>query len=350
MKFRYLALLLLACSCSTTISNFDEYQKQFLSKTKFMPRPENFAGKAPKVVVFALDTNNIDIANQTTLGDSIANNVENVLSKNRLSEIVDRKAAAKLQKEIALLEMNKTGSYKGPIVADYAVSGAISNAGFTSKYSSGSTFYNPKNGQIVSIPPKYTYSSDVAGNLKIYELPSLAVVDSIEFSAKKSRSEAVQQDGGFELGGIQIGGKKIEGAKSDDVLVRKAGEEAISDIEVDIKNFFAKKGYILEKRMLKDKSIFKISLGSVDGIKQDDEFEVSGQYESENALTNQVEIERRIIGMGSVSDLVDPKTAWVVIKDAKKAESIRLGDSVKMKYKKSHLHSVAKLANSMLEI
>ena len=349
MKIKNLALLLLLCSCSTTISNFDEYQKQFLSKTKFMPSPENIAGKAPKVVVFALDQNNNEIANQTNLGEALANNVENVLSKNRLAEIVDRKAASKLQKEIALAEMNKTGSYKGPIVADYAVSGAISNAGFTSKYSNGSTYYNPQSKQFVTIPPKYTYSSDVAGNLKIYELPSLTVVESIEFNAKKSRSEAVQQEGGLALGGIQIGGKKVEGAKRDDSLVRRAGEDAISDIEVDIKNFFAKKGYILEKRVLKDKAIFKISLGSADGIKQDDKFEVSGQYESENALTNQVEVERRIITTGSVSDIVDPKTSWVVMDDAKKAESIRLGDSVKMKYKKSRFAGVTKLATSMLE-
>lgn len=349
MKFRNLALLLVLSSCSTTISHFDDYQKQFLSKTKFMPSQENISGKAPKVVVFALEQNSNEVATQASLGDSLANNVENILSKNRLGEIVDRKAALKLQKEIALAEMNKTGSYKGPIVADYAVSGAISNAGFTSKYSSGSTYYNPQSRQMVSIPPKYTYSSDVAGNLKIYELPSLAVVESIEFSAKKNRSEAVQQDGGFALGAIQIGGKKVEGAKRDDSLVRRAGEDAISDIEIDIKNFFAKKGYILEKRTLDNKAIFKISLGSLDGIKQNDKFEVSGQYETENALTNQLEVERRIIATGSVSDIIDPKTCWVVIDDAKKAENIRLGDAVKMKYKKSRFVGITKFATSMLE-
>lgn len=349
MKLKHLALLLLISSCSTTISNFGEYQKQFLPKTSHMPSPENIAGKAPKIVVFALDENNNEIATQTGLGTSLANNVENILSKNRLGEIVDRKAASKLQKEISLAEMNKTGSYKGPIVADYAVSGAISNAGFTSKYSNGSTYFNPQTKQLVSVPPKYTYTSDVAGNLKIYELPSLAVVESVEFNAKKSRSEAVQQDGGFALGGIQIGGKKVEGSKRDDSLVRKAGEDAVNDIEVEIKNFFAKKGYILEKRILDKKAIFKISLGSVDGIKQEDKFEVSGQYDNENALTNQVEVERRIITSGTVSDLVDPKTAWVVIDDAKKVDAIRLGDTVKMKYKKSRFAGVSKMATSMLE-
>lgn len=314
-----------------------------------MPSKENLEGKAPKVAVFALDQNENEIATQTGLGESLANNVENVLSKNHLGEIVDRKAASKLQKEIQLAEIKKTGSYKGPIVADYAISGAISNAGFTSKYSSGTSYYNPQSQQFVSTPPKYTYSADVAGNLKVYELPSLEVVQSIEFSGKKNRSEAVQQEGGVSLGGLQIGGKKVEGTKRDDNLVRKAGEDAINEIEVEIKNFFAKKGYILEKRVLNDKSIFKISLGSDDGLKQDDKFEVVGQYESQNPITNEIEVERKIIATGSVSDLIDPKTSWVVIEDAKKAETIRLGDSLKIKYKKNPFASVLKTANSMLE-
>ncbi len=349
MKLKYIALLLLITSCSTTISNFDAYQKQFLSKTKFMPSKDNVEGKAPKIVVFSFDQNNNQIVMQAGLGDSMANDVENVLGKNRLGEIVDRKAAIKLQKEISLAEMNKTGSYKGPIVADYAISGAISNAGFTSKYSNGTTYYNPQSRQLVTLPPKYTYSADVAGNLKIYELPSLSVIEAIEFSDKKSRSEAVQQDGGFALGSIQIGGKKVEGAKRDDSLVRQAGGNAISDIEVDIKNFFAKKGYILEKRTFKNKAIFKISLGSSDGIKQNDKFEITGQYETQNPLTDQIDVERRIIATGTVADIVDPKTCWVVLDDTKKADSVRLGDSVKIKYKKNPFASIIKFITSFTE-
>lgn len=349
MKIKYLAALVVLSSCAPTIKNFENYQKQFLSKTNFMPSKENLEGKAPKIAVFALDENDNQVATQSGIGNSVANNVENILSKNRLGEIVDRKAAGKLQKEISLAEMNKTGSYKGPAVADYAISGSISNAGFTSKYSEGRLSIDPKTRQVTTIPPRYTYSSDVAGNLKIYELPSLAVADSIEFSGRKTRTENVQQNGGLSLGALQIGGNKAEGAKRDDSLVRKAGEDAISEIEVDIKNFFAKKGYILEKRTYENKAIFKITLGSLDGLKQGDKFEITGQYESENALTNQIEVERRIIASGVISDRIDPKTSWVIIEDDKKTDAIRLGDTVRMKYKKSSFAAVTKFATSMLE-
>ena len=43
------------------------------------------------------------------------------------------------------------------------------------------------------------------------------------------------------------------------------------------------------------------------------------------------------------------KTSWVVLEDSKKNEQVRLGDAVKMKYKKSYLDSVAKMTTSMLD-
>ncbi len=314
-----------------------------------MPTEENLAGKSPKLVVFPLDEGENQVAKQAGLGASISNDIENVLTRDRLVEIVDRNAAAKLQKEIALIEMNKTGSYKGPKIADYAISGAISNADFSSKYSSGSTFINPKNGQVISIPPRFNYNSNASGNIKIYELPSLTVIENIEFSGKKSRSENVQQRGGLNLGGIQIGGEQVSGTSRDDGLVRKAGEDGVDEAKVALKNVFSKKGYILEKRVFDKKTIFKISLGSLDGIKQDNEFEVIGQYEIENPITNKTEIERRIIATGKVSDKIDPKSSWIVINEKEKENSIRLGDAVKIKYKKSQMESFTKLAKNFAQ-
>jgi len=349
MKLKLLFTLLLVSSCSTTIKNFDKYEKQFLSKSSFLPTPENLEGKSPKLVVFPFDEHDNEVAKQAGLGVSIANDVENVLTRDRLVEIVDRSAAAKLQKEISLAEMNKTGSYKGPKVADYAISGSISNADFNSKYSSGSTYVNPKNGQIISIPPRFTYTSHATGNIKVYELPSLTVIENIEFSGQKSRSENVQQNGGISLGGLQIGGQQVSGTSRDDGLVRGAGDDGVDEAKVALKNAFAKKGYILEKRVFDKKTIFKISLGSQDGIKQDNEFEVIGQYEVENPITNQTEIERRIITTGKVSDKIDPKSSWVVIEDSEKENSIRLGDAVKIKYKKSQLEAFGKLAKNFAQ-
>ncbi len=349
MKIKSLFLALLIASCAPTIKDFNKYQKQFISQTEFMPSEENLEGKAPKVVVFEFDEANIDMAKQSDLGNTIAKTVEGTLSKNRLAEIVDRKSAAKLQKEVQLAEMNKTGAYKGPRIADYAISGGISNADYASKYSSGSTFINPKNGQIISIPPKYTYTSNVSGNIKIFELPSLQAVQIIEMKGKSVRSENVQTDGGFSLGGIKIGGEDVAGAKRDDGMVRKAGEDAVDEASVDLQNFFAKKGYILEKRALDKKSIFKINIGSTDGIKHGDKFEVIGQYEVENSISGKTEIERRITATGRISQIIDPKNCWIVLDEKEQENALRIGDMVKIKYTKSAFKSVMKIAKNAIQ-
>jgi hypothetical protein len=347
MKIKALALVLILSSCLPTIKNFDKYQKQFTSKSNYMPDEKTLENKLLKVAIFDFEEGEIEVAKQAKVGLSVATSLENILSKYRLAELVDRKATEKLQKEVQLSEMNKTGSYSGPKVADYAVSGVISNANFSNKYVAGSTFVNPKNGAVVTIPPKFVYNSQVTGNIKIYELPSLTVIDTIELDGKSVRTENVQQDGGISFGGLQIGGTQEGGIQRDDGLVRLAGADAIDEAEASIRNAFAKRGYVLEKRSFEGKSIFKINLGSEDGIKHGDKFEVVGQYEVENAITGKSEIERRVIGTGVISDKIDPKNCWIILDDKKQESVIRIGDMIKMKYSKSSLKSLAKMANNM---
>ena len=294
MKFQNLFLiftLILINSCALSVNkNFGKYQTQFISKSAFAPTKEELYSKKPKIIVFALDENGNSVAEQSGLGKTIANNVENILTENSLAQLVDRNANNKLKNEIALAELNKSTSYKGPQVADYAISGAISNANFNSKYINGSTYVNPKNFQIVSIPPRYQYIAEVSGNLKVYELPSLKVVENIEFSGKEKRTENVRNKGGVSLGGIQIGGEQMSGTQRDDGLVRKASQDAIDDISIKMKNIFSKTGYILEKRSLGKKTIFKVSIGRIDGAKKGDNFEIISKQEIENPITNEIEI------------------------------------------------------------
>lgn len=346
-KFFSLTIILFFSACSPTISNFNSYLPQPFPKTDFMPKPEVVEGAPPKVVVFELDEGQNDVAKQADLGKSMTVNVENVLSENRLAQLVDRKIATKLEKEIALAEMKKTGSYKGPEIADYAISGAISNASFTKKYSNGFIIPDGKGG-FTKTDPKFTYTGEVSGNIKVYELPSMSVVANIEFNGKKSRSENVKTNNNLNIGGlVEFGGQKAEGLNRDDGLVRSAGKDAIDDVSFDIKNFFAKKGYILEKRALKNKAIFKISVGSSDGIKTGDKFEVIGKYEVENALTGKSDIERRIIASGVVSDKIDPKSSWVLIDDSDTVNSIRLGDMVQFKYERGFFDKMGKMASNL---
>jgi hypothetical protein len=341
-------MIALLGACAPTIADFNDYQNRSLSKSAFMPSAEVVAGKPYKIVVFELDEKSNSVASQARLGSSLAVNVENVLTNNHLAQLIDRNAAPKLGKEIALAEMNKTGSYKGPQIADYAVSGSIGNASFTSKYSSAMVMAN-RDGTLVRIPPKFTYSANVDGNIKIYELPSMTVAENLEFSGKRTRTENVQSNGGVSvLGLVDFGGQNANAASRDDNLVRQAGEDAIDSVSYEIKNFFAKQGYILEKRALKSKTIFKINVGSADGINQGDKFQVIAKYANQNAITNVVETEKRIIATGKVTDKIDPNYSWIVIDNKKDVELIRLGDAVKFKYERSFINKALRAINKIM--
>ncbi len=338
-----LNIILILSNCAPKISNLHQYNKQNFPKTSFMPSKESVKGAPPKVVIFNFNENNNKVAIDANLGKSLAVNIENLLTKDRLVQLIDRKIATKLEKEILLSQINNEDvAYNGPPVANYAISGEIGSAGFNKKYSSGMMLYSKDRG-LYKTPAKFKYSSEVKGNVKVYEIPSMDVIDNFKISGFAKRSENVQKSGGVSIAGlIEVGVEKNKGLEADNDLVRKAGENAIYSSSTVIKNAFAKKGYVLEKRSFKNKVIFKVSLGERDGIKHGDRFEIIGKFEIENPITNEVEIEKRILGEGRVSNRINPKYSFVVLNKKEYNNMVRLGDIVQIKYKKSLSQKISK--------
>lgn len=337
MKLKLLITIitsLILSSCAPRISNFHEYQKEHFPKTKFLPNKEDLKGKLPKVVIFDFDENENITAKQAKLGKSLAIYTQNALSQKKLAKLIDRKAAKKLEKEIVLAQINDSQvAYSGPKVADYAISGSISNAHFSKKYSSASMMIDHE-GRFYKIPAKFTYKSKVTGNLKIYSIPSMDVVENFKISGFSKRTENIQKNNSISFGGlIEFGGQQEKGISRDDGLIRSAGENAINNTSILLKNAFARKGYILEKKIFKKKSIFKVNLGSNDKIKHGDRFEIFGEFEEVNPITNEIEVEKRKLATGRVSDIINPKYSWIVLDKKEDVTKIRLGDIVKFKYK-----------------
>ena len=88
----------------------------------------------------------------------------------------------------------------------------------------------------------------------------------------------------------------------------------------------------MEKRVLEDKAIFLINLGSSDGIKQDDKLQIFQKYSELNPLTGTEDAGIRVIGVGIIADKTEDLKTWIVVKDKKTASKIRLGDIVKVTY------------------
>tara|TARA_B110000259_G_C14033421_1_gene407840 strand:- start:2378 stop:3376 length:999 start_codon:yes stop_codon:yes gene_type:complete len=331
LKIRnFSVLLLFILSSCLSIRNFESYQKVPLSESEFLPTKTELEGEVKKVVVFPFDTGDNKVAKNANVNKVAITAIENILTENKLIKLIDRNSAKKLEKEIRLSEMKKSGIYKGPQIADYAIMGTLSNVGFTSKYKAAMPGYKPGEGYYVS-PAHFEYKSDVAGNIKVYELPLMSVVENIAFEGGAIRKENAKNEGVSILGIIDIKGKRDAGIKRDDNLVRQAAKKSINYISRKLKNAFAKKGYVLEKRVFKKKVIFKISLGHKDGLRKGDKFDIIGKFEENNDITRESEIESRILAGGKVSDRVNDRSSWILInKDG--YDKIRLGDAVKIKY------------------
>lgn len=317
---KVLAFFFLA-SCATTIKNFDMYEKAPILNTEFMPSKSDFEKKVPSVVIFDFTTSDQN-AIKINANKFVEDYISELLIKNKMAEVQDRKNLKKLQDEIKLSELY--GSKKSEIKAvDYAIDGSITNLTFDSEFIGPS--YNTE-GDLVR-RAGYEYTSTIQGFIKIYEVPSLKVVDTISFSGSAYKYE--------EAAGMKIWKiRTIDPAKSfDQELIKEATRSAMARNNYKIKSFFAKSGFILEKRTLKDKTIFLISIGYEDGIRQDDRIDIYQRYSTLNPITGEEAVSTKLIATGKVADKTEEKFTWIVV-DGKKASTIKLGDIAKVNYLK----------------
>ncbi len=335
--FLKILLILIISSCSAKISNFESYNKIYLSKSPFAPSKLELKKNKSKIIIFEFDDKKSDIAKNISLGNIAAKKVESIIAKNKLGDIIDRSNHKKLQKEITLAQINNDFSYQGPNQANYAVTGVITGASFNSKYISEKKIYNEKKKKYSYIPAKFEYRSKVIGKINIIELPSANIVKNISFIGRGYQEEDAASSSAIEFGAIKIGNKISEPKKYNDSIMIEATNQAIHLISEDIMNSFAPIGYIIEKRKYKDKFIFKINLGLNDGMKQNNKVKIFTKNNVKNELTKEVDIERKMIASARISNIINDNSSWIIIDNKENINKIRLGDQVKIYYHKSFL-------------
>jgi len=340
MKNVYLSTILLGTiigfsGCSTAIK-LTEYHPVNLKKGKHIPSKEQLSGShRPKIIIMDIDDNGIKNATRAKLGKSMAVDLNKELSESGNVEVLKR-IPSKNYKDILTREIKaaELGREVGEDIgqAEYLVSGQISNVTYTHKFNEASK-YEDKKGRTKTIPPSMTYKSCVEGTLKVFSLPDLRAVKSKSFNECSTHSEDVR------------GPHDIK--PSNGSLERKAGTEAVHSASYDLRSFFTPKGYIFEMRKNKDGEIIvKTTLGSKFGVKEGDPVKIYTMEDVNNPLTGETTTTEVKIGKGVVSDKVTPAYSWVIVKEIEDGRGIKLGDYIKVKYKKSWLDSIKREINS----
>jgi len=322
--------VVLFTGCGSSIK-LAEFKKVSMPKSKFMPSQAEMQHKKSGVIVVKFDENEIALAKQAKLGNTLATQVDTELSKTKMVNIIKRVKNTSLTDEIKASEIaSKLGVDVGS--AQYLITGKISNASYTHSFTEASS-YQDKKGRIHRIPASHKYKGCSVGNIKIYGLPTLNMVQSIPFNNCRTKSEDARSSTTF--------------TKRDDALVRKSAVAAINSSSKGFKNFFAAKGYIFEKRTNKDEdSIVKVTIGSKTGAKKGEDINFYTKRASYNELTGKTTIEIAKVGTGVITNEVYKNECWIKIKEINEGEKLKLGDFTKIKYATGTLTSIVDAVSS----
>lgn len=322
ISFIIVSALLTGCASSSSISDFDTYERRPLVKASIMPSKAQLARDKARVVVLDINEGSNDLAKKSKLGVTLRQKIESLLGEGGV-DVIDRKLAATLQKEIMLAEMKGKHDYKGPEVADFGVTGNVVAVNFSTSYSKASTWVD-KEGKSHYSPPRCSYSIQFEGDLKVHALPSLRLIDTIKL--KETESQSYSLENRYASSCPKYSNEQLTG------LITEAGIKAVVDAEVDLKNNFAPQGYITEARINDDDNIFKITMGAQAGVKEGQAVDVIQFFNNEDLLTGETNVEESVLVNAIVSNNVGNEYAWIIVDDAEKADRVRLGDAVKVRF------------------
>ena len=313
-------LMLSGCSTIPTVALSDYPDDHTATMPQVAKLPANIDNQDRlKVVVLDSVDDSVRGGRQAKLGESLTREIEALLGKNGV-EVIDRSLATKLDQEIKLCEMQgkKCGSSIGPSVAKYAIKATINRAEYGSSYVPTSS-WTDKKGKTYVTPAHYQHSASAGVSLKVYEMPSLREVKAIVGSDTESQQTS-QND--------NLGASMIRASLQHSVSTGQA--------KADLLNIFAPKGYVIGKRVPKGggKPIFKVSIGSTNGLVPGAPVVIMTEQETINPITQKSSIELIDVAKTLTSNLVSPNEAWVVPDDADKAKQVRLGDQALVQHEK----------------
>jgi hypothetical protein len=288
VSIKFVAALLIAISllpgCASKKDKLT-FHDVALKEGETLPDKDQLKQERAKIVVLESE-NRIAHSKDTQSGEAFALAIEKELNESA-TEVVDRKIASLLGDELKLAELNGTGSYSGPQVAQYAVRGQINSVEYTVTKSAQliSKLFKNKN----DIPVRYDHKVKIGGTIKIYELPGLRMLTAIGVTGTASESEA-------ETG---------ENDATRAALLRTAIDYAISDQSHEFKNYFAPKGYVVEGRANASQSMFKVLMGRGQGVKPGHYVVLySPKRKQPEALTGKAPMEEIQVARGWIADNV----------------------------------------------
>lgn len=297
-----IAIICLAIqSCSSyKIDNFDQYKPVKVTSADLS---EIKKSQQPAIAILPVDDTG-EFSKKHEIGKMMSNVIETEIKQNKWAAFQDRGLLDKIKNEIIISEANsKPVNISTPIPADFIVNMKVNNAGGSSSSVINwaeliNLLLNGKTSDSGIMQPAYT--AFLNANMDIISMPDFKTIKSLNCDAKYSRSTG---------GVVQYDHSALQNA------VNKCMDKFIPEIIKNIQLF----SQIVEKRIFEDTAIFKIDIGSANGLKEGQVVKIKRFYE--DGLSKDTGVKKAYI-----SENIDENYAWIIIKDKKELAGIKVGD------------------------
>lgn len=331
MKFKVItiavSLVTLSGCFSTTIANPDKYKPVTMAKAAVFPTSAQLENRPYKVVVFDVNDKNLALSREAQSGSTATTELIRQISKS--NAVIVRQAGLEGLKNA--IDAQRT-DYIAPEGVDYAVTGNFTVAKYTKEYVEAK-HRKDKDGKPYVIDPYCAHGTLLQGTISIYDVKTMRLAHSFAVSAGSHKSATMRVNQSHSCRSLP--------RKEITTFLWSNGASAVKREDVQLKNFFRPKGYVLERRVKGDESIFKISIGKSSGVVADQDavfYTVDGDRDPVTGIVmNQAQNE---IGEGTVSDKIQEKHSWVLVKDKDVASKIKHGDVVKVVFGKSFMDKI----------
>jgi len=292
-----LVLTLSGCAgmTGTPVSNIREIS---FGQAEVQPLNDWINGSRVKVVITPTEGKEWPMVQQAMLLPLFSQAIERAVEESG-SEVVDRSLNSSLRDEMRLAESKGSGNFDGPAVAHFAIKPAFTKVTIDSPMEVPgmlSGLFTKKG------PPVYDHDLVVEGRIRLYEIPSMKLVQTLQFKEEQKENN---------------NSPRLADA---DARLRSAFETAFERVRNDFKNLIAPRGAITKKGVSDSGTVFQVMMGSDQKVSPHAKVKVFSVIDGAETQ----------IAEGTVTGEVTPRHCWISADDPKSAARIRQGDMARL--------------------
>lgn len=309
-----------ATGCATSrVSDLEAYEEIPLNRVVPYPSPEELRKRAFEIVIVDRPSVGIDDERLAPARAQVRRGLERIAARSG-AVVIDRSlqdlSAIRTEGVLSELEGDVGDAVRG---ADYALADRFSTYRYSATWSKPFKFLWQSEEDVAGKPGTCDHRVDVALDVQVIEIGTNDRVEktfALEHSAEQSNKDL---DPACTIAPVTLS-----------VLFETALDEALSCLALPLGSMLAPRGHVTAHRKAPEaeRHLYRISLGSDQGIEHEDTVEIRREQRS-TAPDGSESRSERVIALGRVTDRINANSAWVAIDPSKATTEILAGDVVR---------------------